>query len=161
MLRGLPEPTLPIFACVLMEYLSKRFRHVFLTMVKQLATCELSHVVEGVFQSFGIELHIEQDGMQMSGHDDLSIDPKIFVPDTVIEAVGDDLAGGLIDEDGQPFDDREGDVIQPHICHDPISFHDLDYMSPGDLRSMPGGVGIHAPRSTRRVKGYTLAERVP
>ena len=66
----------------------------------------------------------------MRGQDHIGIDPQIPFLNTETEAFGDDLAGGCLDENGQPFRDSEGDVIQPHIGDDAIMFHRCRYYIP-------------------------------
>jgi hypothetical protein len=64
-----------------------------------------------MFQSLRIEVHIKKDGVKMGRHDDIGVNTQVFVPDTVIETVGDDPAGYFVNEDRKPFDDREGHII--------------------------------------------------
>lgn len=49
--------------------------------------------------------------MKVSWHDHVGIDPQIFFLDTEIQTIGGNFAGSFLDEDGQPFNDGEGDVI--------------------------------------------------
>jgi len=49
--------------------------------------------------------------MEVCGHDHIRIDPEMFLLDTEIQTIGDDFAGSLIDEYGQPFNHTEGDII--------------------------------------------------
>ena len=61
--------------------------------------------------------------MEMGGHNDIGIDPQTFLINTKIETVSDGFASRLVEEYRQPFDDGEGDVIQPHVGNNAIAFY--------------------------------------
>lgn len=123
MLGRLPKSMLAIFVCMSMERLDKYIRYMPLTILDQLSTGELANVVQGVLQSFRIEIDIKKNGVKMGGHDHICIDTQMFIFDAVVKAIGDDLTGCFANKNGQPLHDREGDVIQADIFDDTISFH--------------------------------------
>ena len=107
-------------------------------MIEELTTAELAHVIQGVFESFLIEIYIKDDGMQVGRHDDVGIDRQVFVGDAIIETIRDDFAGSFVDENGQPFHDCEGQVIHADIADNAIAFHGMIIRLCGDLRSIHG-----------------------
>ncbi|MBK8433542.1 MAG: hypothetical protein IPL28_20670 [Chloroflexi bacterium] len=59
----------------------------------------------------------------MSGHDDEGVDAKLFVVVTVVEAFGNDEAGFGGDENGEPVEDGEGEVVEANVVVKFVGFH--------------------------------------
>jgi len=97
----------------------------FRSMVHQLTARKLTHIVQRLFQSFRVKLNVKQDGMQVSGHNDEGVHAQVLVFHAVIETICDDLAGALVNEHGQPFDNTEGHIIKTDILFDTIFFHSV------------------------------------
>ncbi len=122
-LGQLPKSMLPVLSSVLLKYLHIDLWQVEGGMVQQPAAGELAHIVQGMFQPVRIELRVEQNGMQVGGHDDIGIHAQEFIADAEVEAVGNDLAGSFIDEDREPVHDGEGDIINGDVFDDTVTFH--------------------------------------
>lgn len=74
-------------------------------------------------QAIRLELGVENDQVQVRGHDDVGVDAQLLLPVAKGKAVGDDLAGRLRHEDGQPFDDGVGEVVDGGVGIDFVAFH--------------------------------------
>ena len=97
---GLPKASFSIRDGLITKYLAKALRTILTAMIAQLPAGELAKVGQGSRQSLGVEIRVESDEMQMGGHDNKSLDAKLFLAITKVQAVGDDGAGFLGDENG-------------------------------------------------------------
>lgn len=122
-LGGLPEPALAVLSRLAAKDFREGPRQMNRSMLQKLAAGELAQVVQGVFEPLQVEVHVEHHRVQMGRHDDVGVDPQGFVLGAEIEAVGNDLAGGVVDEDWQPLNDGEGAIIQADALDDAISLH--------------------------------------
>ena len=78
-------------------------------MRAEIAQCTarvLTKIRKRMLQPLRIEMLVKDDGVDMSWHDHVGIGAKGFFSVAIGEAVGDDAASGVGDEDGQPLDDR-------------------------------------------------------
>lgn len=48
-------------------------------MIEQLASAKLSHIVQGMFQSILIEVHIKHNNVQVGRNDHIRIDRQVFM----------------------------------------------------------------------------------
>ncbi len=76
-------------------------------MGDQLASREFSEGEQRWLKSFGLKFAVEDDQVQVRGHDDEGIHREEFFFMAIAQALADDLASGFADENGQPFDDAE------------------------------------------------------
>src|SRR5215216_3080250 len=110
------------------------------SIVKKLTTRELAHIIQPVFQPFRIELNVEQNGMQMRGHNHIRIDSQEFVLYTEIQTISDDFASICIYKYWKPFNDRECHIIKADSLNNAIILH-VGTFPRGDLRSLFVSVG--------------------
>jgi hypothetical protein len=123
---GLPKASFSIRDGLITKYLAKALRTILTAIIAQLPAGELANVGQGSRQAVGVESRVESDPMQMGGHDDKCVDAKVFLATAKVQAVGDDGAGFLGDENGEPFDDGVGQVIDGGLGADAIAFHKGD-----------------------------------
>ncbi len=123
---GLPKASFSIRDGLITKYLAKALGTILTAMIAQLPTGELAKVGQGSRQSLGVEIGVESDQMQVGGHDNKSIDAKLFLAITKVQAVCDNGAGFWGDENGEPFDDGVGQVIDGGLGVDAIAFHKGD-----------------------------------
>lgn len=92
----LPKPVLAILSRVFLQYIHVDLGQMDRSMLYQQASGELAHTVESIFQPIRVELCIKEDCVEMSWHYDVSIHPKMFVLNAIIQAVRYDLAVSLM-----------------------------------------------------------------
>ena len=64
--------------------------------------------------------------MEMGGHDDKGVGAEVLVGVAMVQAVCDDFAGGFGDEDGEPFDDGEGEEVKADPFLNAVVFHEIE-----------------------------------
>ena len=99
------------------------------TLIGQVSPSELAKIVEGVFETFRVELFVKDDAVYMGGHDHIGIDGQRFFLDAKIETVCDDFAGIFTYKNRQPIHDSESCEIKPDAFNDAIAFQCLPSFS--------------------------------
>ena len=112
MYAALPEAMLTILSCCLPQRCGETRWRTREAVVSKLLPCILAKIGQGSPQTIAVKVLVEQDGMKVSGHDDVGIDGQMLVLVAEVEAVNDDAARLLCNKDGQPFDDGESDKVE-------------------------------------------------
>ena len=123
MSRRLPKPSFPIFAGLGAEEVPKTLRAMVVGIVSETSAGKLAKIRECRFQRFGLEGIVKDDGMQMSGHDDVGVDAQAFFVMTEGEAFGNDAASEFANEQVKPIDDGKSDVEKGAVGVEAIAFH--------------------------------------
>lgn len=101
MLALLPEVVFPVAAAACAEELSVDGRHLLIAILDQAPAGERAQCSNRFLQPQAVEVGVEEDQVEIGGHDDEGVDAQVFVLVTVVEVFGDDEAGFGGDEDGQ------------------------------------------------------------
>jgi len=118
-----PETALTVIAGIAFENLLIKRRLIPTIIVSQLPSRKLSKLVEGMFEPFTIKVAVENNCMEMVWHQYIRVDTQILVLDAEIQAISDNLARSLIDENRQPFHHGECHKIDTNAFNNTISFH--------------------------------------
>ena len=118
-----PETALAVIAGIAFESLLIKRRLIPTIMVSKLSSRKFSKLVERMFEPFSILVAIENHCMEMVWHKYKCIDSQILVPDAEIQAISDNLARSLIDENRQPFHHGECHKVNTNAFNNTISFH--------------------------------------
>lgn len=94
----LPEPVGAVIAGGLREDVGKASRHRLLTELRQLPARELPEIRQRLVEAHGVPFPVEDDQVQVCGHDDERVHAELLVLVAEREAVGDDPAGSFADE---------------------------------------------------------------
>ena len=123
MAAWLPAAAQPVRSGLLTQGLRETAGELFLTVIAQLPPCELAKIGERPHQPFGIEVAIKHDQVQVRRHNDEGVDAQVLLAVTKGQAIRDDFAGGLADENGQPLHDRVSDEIDSGFRMNTVALH--------------------------------------
>ncbi len=84
MLCRLPDTPLPVLARRTAKRLAKNWRKTSIAGIRQLPSREFSEIIQCMFQPFAIEIPVKHNCMQVIGHENISIDTQVFIPDAEI-----------------------------------------------------------------------------
>ena len=101
--------------------------------------CELAEVGKRPGETNCIGVLVEEDAMQVGGHQDERVHAQVLVQVAEAEALRHSQAGGLQGEDWQPLDNAEGDVVERLAVTNAVVLH-------GCLLPVGGNAG--RPRAT-------------
>lgn len=114
----LPELSCSVGASRPTQHLTKDGRHLLFTVVCQLPTGVLSHVGQRLSEPWDVKINIRSDKVHVSRHDDEGVYAQASFAVTVVEAFSDSQARFLADEDWEPLDDGESQVVEGSVVVD-------------------------------------------
>jgi hypothetical protein len=134
----LPEAPLAVGSRLFAQSLREATGEVVLAVITQLPPGELPEIGECPQQPFRIEVAVEYDQVHVRRHDDERVDAQLLLAVAQGQAVRDDLAGRLADENGQPFHHGVGEEVDGSLGLDTVALHDRDCRRMADRRQEMG-----------------------
>jgi len=95
MLGRLPETALTILPSIFAKGFCNEGWVLLRAVISQLASGEFAETIQCLLETLGVKICIEQNGVVMIGHDDIGENTQFFIADAKIQAVNDELTGGI------------------------------------------------------------------